>query len=214
MGRKGVFCGLLAMALLVPAGPASAGWVPAQDVLGGIAVSEPAVAMAHDGDILVVGTIGAGTGNPALVYRSREAFTGLQDFQPPENGHRAALTTDSAGRIWLAAHVAGNENFVFLVRTAPNDADNFTDGGNFPALAGTLGGALDVAARPDDGAVVYIDGAKVKLARWTPAGGAAAPIDIFTGASDETPLSAKVTLDAAGTLSPCGTTSCSSTPAS
>ena len=199
MSRIGILSCLASVALfLAPATAQAAGWLAAQDVVASaeIPASEPAVAMAPDGDILVAWTGTGEGGNQALLYRAREAFTGFQDIGLG-SGRRPALATDSSGRIWIAFPDEGND-VVVIARSAPNDADNFTGGGDTFNLPGTVTGVPDLAVRPDEGAVVYLEGGQVKLGRWSPADGAV-PTTIYDGSSGPA-KSARVSLDSAGNL--------------
>ena len=197
MPRIGILGCLISVALvLAPTAAHAAGWLAAQDVASAeIPGSEPAVAMAPDGDILVAWTGTGQGGNHGVLIRAREAFTGFQD-PTLGNGQRPALATDSGGRIWLAFHEE-TEDLIVLARSAPNDADNFTDGDDFN-VPGAFAGVPDLAVRPDDGAVVYLEDDQVKLGRWTPADGAVTTT-IYDGSSGDA-KSARVTLDPAGNL--------------
>jgi hypothetical protein len=194
---------LAAIAAFVPAPAAhAAGWLAAQEVASAeFPVSDPAVAMAPDGDILTAWTATPESGNPAVAYRAREAFNGNKDvgFVGGGGQEKPALTTDSSGRIWFAFNDPGTHD-VYLLRSGVNDANSLSGVTGFHLATGPSS-APDLAARPDDAAVAVLAGGQVKLGRWTDPG-PGTTTTIYDGPSGNAgdATSARVTLDSAGNL--------------
>ena len=193
---------LTSIASLVATGPAAASdWLAAEEVAPAAAgASEPAVAITPGGDI-VVAYKGAGlNGRHKVLHRARHAFTGYDaasffgDLRADED--KPTLATDSDGRVWFGFHGV-DDNTMQLVRSSANDASSYSGVATF-ALSGSFSDVPDLAARPDDGALVYVEGGQVKLGRWTPVGGPDTTT-IYDGSSGAG-QHPRVTLDSAGNL--------------
>ena len=196
---RAVLCALIMVAALAWCAPAfGAGWLPAEEVAPAgsqpATTEPPVVAMTPAGDVFAAWTASGGS----FAYRVRRAFTGYAgDPHRFPGNDLPAVTVDADGRIWLATHLGG---VVQVVRSSATDPDSFPQGQGGSFIAPGAVTDLDVAARHDEGAVVFVNAGQVKLGRWTPTGGAVAPNAPLYDGSMNAADHAKVSLDAAGNL--------------
>jgi hypothetical protein len=179
--RAGACGGLAGAEEVAPAAPSPA------------STDQPVIAMTPAGDVFVGWTSGT-----AFAYRVRRAFTGFGNGPQRFSGNDLpAAAVDPDGRIWLATHLGG---VVQIVRSSATDPESFTNNGGASFTAPGSVTDVDVAARHDEGAVVFVNGGQVKLGRWSATGGPIGPNPPIYDGSMNAADHAKVTLDTAGNL--------------